>query len=308
MPPKTQGKCANCNKNADEQKCHLMIRCDCCEAWYHSQCQDLTKAEANLISCADMKGVRWFCTKCSPILIIKTSAQASTTEDKLEAINHPVRILTKKFENEFTGKSNLSASNTPYRDALKSNTDEIMKTVTENTVNIKRSQEMLQQSLDNADTEARKMNAILYGLKENTEKPVLNQIEEFLNKECFSHLSGPTSAYRLGVKKDDNSRPIKIKFEGETEKWEFLRRVNHNLKGTPIFCLLDRPKAQRDEEFKLRQAVKKLSTENPGSKFRTREMSIQVRNEQGEWKRLKQGSLGEWSIPQPAHNQSAHNA
>jgi len=82
MPPKIRDKCAQCGKKADEQKCHLMICCDCCESWYHSQCQNFSKQETNLISIANMKGVRWFCHICCPTLVVKTSSQATTTDEK----------------------------------------------------------------------------------------------------------------------------------------------------------------------------------------------------------------------------------
>ncbi|KAF6023712.1 hypothetical protein EB796_017978 [Bugula neritina] len=127
MPSKSKDKCAYCNLKADEQKCHVMIRCDCCEAWYHSQCQDLTKYEANLISSAEEKGVRWFCTKCIPELVInvdsqdQTEAKTSITElkEKLEEMN----LLTmNKFNNIDQAVKGMELT---YADALKSNNENI---------------------------------------------------------------------------------------------------------------------------------------------------------------------------------------
>jgi len=90
-------------------------------------------------------------------------------------------------------------SDTPYRDALKLNTKTILKSVSEKAVAIKKSQELLQQSLNNADSDTRKVNTILFGLKKKT---ILTQMSEVLNKECFSNLCKPVSAYQLGAKKE----------------------------------------------------------------------------------------------------------
>lgn len=82
---------------------------------------------------------------------------------------------------------------------------------------------MLQQSLDNADAETRKVNAILYGLHGNNEKSVADQVKEFMIAECFMHTPDPLNASRLGAKIENKKRPIKIKFKYEAEKWEFLK-------------------------------------------------------------------------------------
>jgi len=76
--------------------------------------------------------------------------------------------------------------------------------------------------LDNADSDARKVNTILFGLKEKAEKTALAQVPKFLNKEYFSNMCKPVSAYRLGEKKEGRIRPIKLKLISEAEKWELL--------------------------------------------------------------------------------------
>jgi len=169
MPPKTKDKCAQCGIKAYQQKFYLMICCDCCESWYHSQYQNLSKQEANLISTADLKGVRWFCHICCPTFVVKTSSQATTTDAKLEATNQSIKNLSTKLENA-VDSNHSGKSNTPYRDALKLNTKTILESVSENAVIIKKFLELLQQSLDNADSEAQKVNTILFGLKYEPEK------------------------------------------------------------------------------------------------------------------------------------------
>ncbi|KAF6026486.1 hypothetical protein EB796_015201 [Bugula neritina] len=55
--------------------------------------------------------------------------------------------------------------------------------------------------------------------------------------------------------------------------------------------MLDCSKTQRDEEFKLRQAAKQLKSDNPGTNFRTRDMSIQVQTAQVKWKQMKRSTV-----------------
>lgn len=285
MVAKTDGtKCAHCKKKPEEQKCHLMIECDCCNLWYHTQCQNLSKTEASLISEGVDKGIIWLCTTCKPTAVIKSTKTAKTTDEKLDAISSSIKILQEKLDHANTVHP---VPDTPYRDALQS-----MKAVEENT---KRQQILLQKSIETNEAENRKTNAILYGIPETTEKSVLDQVQEFMTKECFIHESKPISAYRLGTKSNeiDKHRPIKIRFVNEDAKWVFMKRVNHQFKGTKTFCLLDRSKQVRDEEYKLRQTAKKLTSEGNGMNFRARELKIQVQHE-GEWRDMKKDTTGKW--------------
>ena len=98
MPPKPADrdtKSEFCKKKLEEQKCHLMIECDCCNLWFHSICQNLTKTEASFISEGEEKGIRWCCTICSSnTVIIKSSKNIiETTNEKLEAITKSIKVL-----------------------------------------------------------------------------------------------------------------------------------------------------------------------------------------------------------------------
>ena len=287
MKQKSDDKCAFCGEKSTKQKCHLMIQCDCCESWYHSSCQDLSKTEANLISDGDEKGIKWFCHVCKPVLIIKTSNQVATIDEKLDLLNKNMKELTVKVENNHTAWADKS-----YSEALQSKTDDIVKRVEENTGYVKKQHLLLQQSVDNADAESRKLHAILYGLAES-DGPVIDQVKHFMNRECFSQASEPITAFRLGPKSEGKNRPTKIKFKDETGKWDFLKRVNQSFKGTPTFCLLDRTKEVRNEEYKLRQAAKQLSQTNTNEKYRVRDMKIQNQQVSGEWVNMKK-EQGHW--------------
>lgn len=296
MPPKINYKCAKCNKRAEDQKCHLMIECDCCGSWYHSLCQNLTKTEATLISDGEGKGIKWFCHICSSTLIIKTSTQARTTDEKLDAISQSIKELTSKVENN----RNTPVPEKLYSEALKTNTETIMKCIDENTSHIKWQGQLVQQSIEHTKVESRKVNAILHGLPEKTDKSVDDQVSEFIANECSLRTSTPINSFRLGEKNASKPRPIKLKFKDEMAKWEFVKRVNYKFKNSGIFCLLDRSKEERNEEFKLRETLKKLHEIHIDKKFRVRDMKIQVETNSGEWISLKKENNAEWTIPAKA--------
>ena len=150
----------------------------------------------------------------------------------------------------------------------------------------------MQKTLDISDAESRKLNAILYGLPENNNKSALNQVTEFLKKDCFTQSTNPTQALRLGAKIESKSRPIKVKFNDENSKWEFVKRVNDQLKGQGFFCKVDNTKEYRDQEYKLRQQVRQLREDNKEGSYRICSMNIQQKDK----------TTGEWVVLKPADN------
>ena len=183
-----------------------------------------------------------------------------------------------------------------YYQALMSNIESMNKAVNANEQNIRKSQDFLQQTLDQSDAEARKVNAILYGINEVEQTKAIEQVKELLNNECFSKSPMPVSAFRLGAKKDNTTtpRPIKVKFNDEASKWEFVKRVNANLKSQRIFCKLDTSKEFRDKEYALRQRLQKLKADDSNQKYRIRDMQIQS----------LQSDSGNWVVVKPAQNQT----
>ncbi|KAF6020658.1 hypothetical protein EB796_000878 [Bugula neritina] len=180
-----------------------MIECDCCQSWYHSVCQNLSKTEATLISEGVDKGIKWFCHICKPNWIVKTNnQQGKSTEEKLDAINFTLKELAEKIDHH---KSNLAGPERSYSEALKSHTERIVKTLDENTNNVKQQHLLLQQTMNQTDAESRKTNAILYGIKETPGQAVIEQVHEFMKHDCFFHTESPISGYRLGSKKQEVS-------------------------------------------------------------------------------------------------------
>ena len=64
-----------------------------------------------------------------------------------------------------------------------------------------------EKNIDHADSENRKLNAILFGLAEQPEKKVANQVQEFVTTKCHLQNHGPVNAYCLGkVQEEQKTR------------------------------------------------------------------------------------------------------
>jgi len=81
-------------------------------------------------------------------------------------------------------------------------------------------QTLLASEMDKKDNQARKSNAILYGL---TERDIAMQdVMDLMSKELFKNFNKPVQAIRLGAKTESKNRPIKLRFKDERSKLEFL--------------------------------------------------------------------------------------
>ena len=278
-------KCPVCGEGESQNQ--VMISCDGCVKWFHNNCQKLSKQDAIVIAKCEGKGVKWFCQSCYPAIKLIKPDDSKTTDQKLDLIALSIKDLNDKIANPVNIQSEKAEK--PYYEALmknfEKNIDDINKSVKDNKENIKASQNILQQTLDQNDAEARKVNAILYGIPETNNKKTVDELKEFMRHDIFIRSPEPISAFRLGARRDrQQPRPIKIKFNDEESKWEFIKRVGGKFRDENIHCKLDTPKALRDKEFILRQELKKLRNDNETTNYRIRDMQIQVQQaETGNW-------------------------
>lgn len=189
-----------------------------------------------------------------------------------------------------------------YAEAVKANTESIRRledccesTLKETSQNIKQAvninqsaQHLMAKNNAMNEIEARKNNAILYGIEEKAETTAIQQIEEMLKTELYLHCAKPIQAMRLGKKIESRARPIKIRFEDEASKWAFLKRANtKNNKAPGVFCKVDASKEVRDEEYQLREKVRELKQGGGHSALRIRNLTIEERLPSGEWTVMK---------------------
>lgn len=274
------------------------IRCDGCLAWYHGMCAELQISDINSIKKLEKHGVRWYCEACvkeppssdDGNVTVGMSTQHKATILKLDGIENAIKGMQKTYSDALKSNAELvSKLKEDYESVVVASVKQIKKATetNENTEKIIRRQQQIQ------ETEQRKLNAILYGIKE-TEYPILDQVNQFMKQECFKHSNQPVMAIRLGRKQTDQNspgsrpRPIKITFESEPHKWDFVKRINSgNMRRDGIFCKIDVSQEVRNQEWALREKVRELRKSEDGVDYRIRNAHIEQREPSGEWKALK---------------------
>ena len=262
------------------------ISCDTCDQWYHGLCQNLQQAEVTTITKLAEKGVRWHCNEC--LKDMKKDPQYS----KARMINQQLAVKLDNIEKlvttlTTTTNQKMGEFEKTWADVVKKQTENI----NQNKQVAQQTKVILQKTQQQKEEENRKNNAIVTGITETGDKTALEQIKELMKLDCFSGRNMPVQAIRLGSKADNASeqkRPIKVRFENETSKWEFLKRfANDTLKSRHIYCKLDESEEVRRQQYILRKEVRELKQSNEGKEYRVRNMQIQHKSETGEWKNLK---------------------
>lgn len=257
------------------------IACDICCRWYHGNCQGLQPEEVISITKLDDRGVKWFCADCLPSL---TEQSDRASLKKLAGIEQMIASLDNKVDT-YQNQTTEEVKRLEKSWAEIASPGELSQDIKKAVQLTSTTQALLSKDLDKKDTEARKNNAILYGLPEN--KTAMDDIQELMKNEFFQTFNVPEQAVRLGAKTESH-RPIKLRFANETAKWEFIKRANSKLREKNIFCKLDVSAQTREQEFKLRERVRALRQNKDDSEYRIRNGAIQQKDKTtGEWVRMK---------------------
>lgn len=102
--------------------------------------------------------------------------------------------------------------------------------------------------------------AILHSAPENTLERKNETVKRLLDEISYSS-EKVVQSVRLGEKNEAKPRPIKVQFCDEAQKWDFMKRVNHAKPYGKVFAKLDLTKEELNDEFKIREKVKRLKTE-----------------------------------------------
>lgn len=295
--PKPDEICASCSSNecfvvvsgkGKPQKAPFKwISCDICQQWYHGTCQGLQPAEVSSVTKLNNKGVKWYCEECLPQINGQSTAVDTQHMKKLNGIERMITSLGGEIAG-YQKQTNEQVENLKKSWAEIANTGavDIAKDVKKALQVSTNTQALVTHELDKKDSEARKNNAILYGLPEKN--TAIEDIKELMTKELFKNFSEPVQTNRLGPKISGKNRPVKMRFADEKAKWDFLKRVNHSLRGEAIFCKLDVKKEVRDREFILREQVRALKQTNNKQEYRVRNLTIEQKDtESGNWVDLK---------------------
>lgn len=259
-PPVTkQSICSLCNEIVNDIT-DATIECDKCKIWSHISCYGITEKDSTTISQLENKGVRWFCKLC---------VQTDTTNiekivlDLQAQVNNITTLLFKQNEQ-------IESNKTLYSDIVQANNNLIKQNITtqDNTKKI------LEQQSHQLEIEKRKVNAVLYNIPEHEDLSIKEQLISYFDKISYDHTK-ILSVQRLGKidtnKRTDNadnvrSRPIKIRFPTEHDKWELIKRVNSQ-KLESVFATLDLTKEERDQEYNLRCKKREILKSDPNRKL-----------------------------------------
>ena len=193
------------------------IECDMCQKWYHGTCQGLQVAEVNMITNKlAMKGVKWYWDTCLPNFDGAKVSDSTANMKKFHNLEQMIANLGGKIElyqketTEQVKKIEKSWAEVASQGEMANNVERAL-AVTSST------QAILSKELDKKDKEARKNNAILYGLQE-TETTAFEQVQEFMKREMFERTNPSETAIRLSQKTNDKTRPVKLHFSDEKSK------------------------------------------------------------------------------------------
>lgn len=256
--------CAACSKSVTRSKCHL--KCSTCHEFYHTLCipewNDITNQSE--LAIFDRPGVMWYCAKCQPTL--KDYVLASGLKDSVELLSTKVDNVTKLL------CENVKISKT-YASVVNDNAD--IKNIAV------RLEEKIQKQTISKERNERDLSAIVHGLSEtgNTHDYVLDTLD------CVSF--GPSTVKkitRLGQRVNETStdsskiRPVRITFNSEVNKIDFIRRYNNWSDRNNTFATPDLSKEEQERGYKLRVTRRELIAKNPENKYRIRNGSIFVQN------------------------------
>jgi hypothetical protein len=99
-----------------------------------------------------------------------------------------------------------------------------------------------------------------FGLLQD-DKPANDVVSDLFSECSLSFEKYRPSCIALGSRQGTKPRPIKVTFQTEADKWEALKVINRE-KPTGVFARLDLNREEQEQDFRLRQELKKVRAEN----------------------------------------------
>jgi hypothetical protein len=219
--------------------------------WFHLDCTKLSRADFEVVSGGDKLGIHWYCKKCDNV--------CAALGEHLEKIHHTLEVIAAQ-------KVQPASSPDPsYADVLVNKIDDAAK---KNQTLQEQVSRQIQNIRAELETENRAKNLVIFSLAENEAGGTLDSVTQVM-KDCgFQRPLTVGQVTRLGAKKEGGrSRPIKVSMNTEADKWEFIRRINA-VKPNKIFARLDLTKDEQQQDFHLRQELKKARETDPDNNYK----------------------------------------
>lgn len=282
----TSSPAANEKENCTVCKKHVNdgVECEICERWFHAPCVSMTKATVKAL--ADDKSLHWFCEGCKSGVVTmwkKIKERQDELEEKMRSVVKEVEGLRKetntkqsKMEHEISiMKKEMKGMKEAFEDVKKVNSgneEKIGDALEAKWVTVKEEVSGLESRLttkfveikkdvETLEIEKRRTNIIFHGVKESDDVAHdVDKVREILSKglhiDCERHLG---EMYRIGMKKDDKVRPIRLvvkTLEGKIEIIKRAKQLKDSEEFKKIFVSPDLTRKQQLEDKELRDKLK----------------------------------------------------
>jgi len=212
---------------------HQGVKCDCCDAWFHSQCENVAADVYNFLADHDdERSISWYCRKCRFMLrsVITSIAKLEDAHKRVEAkVDRILNVVDSKLIDDWP-----TVEQSHKR--LDEKVDALMNIVEEKSVDSVKmhdcvedvvTTQLLQDKDEEDEIRKRKSSLIVHGLKESEavvaedRKSDDNELVEdwfhTLGCDCLS----VNKLVRLGRRSDSSDakpRPLKIDMSSEEQK------------------------------------------------------------------------------------------
>lgn len=272
-------QCPTCSVKITGGQKALALSCATCTNLFHTAClsddwKEVTKyADLAFIS---KRGLLWYCDTC--LKRLSGYSYVPDINEKLDTANAELLTIkkllcetietTKSCSQTAVEQTSIAAEITKrVEDNLESESNMLKAELQNQFQVLKQQSDTIQQQAKTHESEERKKNAIVYNISEKyyLEDHLLAIMHELSFNSRSVHQWG-----RLGRSKKDKDRPIKIKFESEVSKNDFLWRLNRWDRRGNYFGRNDIPPDEQEKEYRLRMQKRDLESEQPETKFRIR--------------------------------------
>lgn len=256
----------NCGKcKVEVKKKDNAIMCDLCKKWFHAGCGKCSLSLYKVLK--EEEDQLWFCPACKPNMV-QACAEVKRLREENTMMKKQMQELREKYD-ELTENFKKSEEGWKLKEEGLVN-----KAVKEAVVKMEKLLDKSErQREEKEDRERRRKNLIVFNMPESDkqlgkdrEKEDVERCDLVFNNILQVEGCKIEKVFRLGKKQEGKIRPTLVKLEEEHSKWHIISKAK-NLKQEEdevikrLIIALDMTPQQREEDFKLRQELRRKREE-----------------------------------------------
>lgn len=245
--------CGKCKKVIIDNE-QNSAECELCMDWFHLECEGL---DANDLKTLNKPGVHWFCSRCErahsslDIRLKKLESKLAEITEQAQQNSNDMPLLEKTYASVVSSIDQATKSQSTFMNSV---------------------QKQLTTIKSDLQADTRSKNLVIFAMEENENNT--QAIVDSLLKQCdISFQVTSQNTFRLGQRKPNKIRPIKLMTDSESTKWEIVKAINR-CKPNGVFAKLDMSKEQQEEDFRLRQELKLERQKDPTGHYKIRQGKI----------------------------------